>query len=42
MQHRKNRQELAGKTAGWKAVLNTLTIDYDERIAANTTNRAKR
>ncbi|MEZ5279000.1 MAG: IS256 family transposase [Acidimicrobiales bacterium] len=29
---RKNRQDLIGKTNGWKAVLNTLTVHYGERI----------
>jgi hypothetical protein len=35
-QQRKNRQDLAGKTSGWKTILNPLTIHYGERIAANT------
>ena len=29
---RKNRQDLIGKTNGWKAILNALTIHYGERI----------
>jgi transposase-like protein len=37
-QQRKNRQDLAGKTNGWKTILNTLTIHYGDRIAANTIN----
>jgi hypothetical protein len=29
---------VAGKTSGWKTILNTLTIHYGERIAANSTS----
>ncbi|WP_419838681.1 hypothetical protein [Candidatus Poriferisodalis sp.] len=31
---RKNRTNLAGKTNGWKAILNALTVHYGDRIAA--------
>lgn len=37
-QRRKNRSDLTGKTNGWKTILNTLTVHYGERIAANTIN----
>jgi transposase-like protein len=37
-QRRKNRQDMTGKTAGWKTILNTLTVHYGERIQASTTN----
>jgi len=39
-QMRKNRQDLTGTTttSGWKTILNTLTIHYGDRIAANTIN----
>jgi transposase-like protein len=37
-QKRKNRQDMTGKIAGWKTILNTLTVHYGERIAANTIN----
>ena len=30
---RKNRTNLTGKTNGWKAILNTLTVHYGNRIA---------
>ncbi|WP_420431788.1 IS256 family transposase [Candidatus Poriferisocius sp.] len=30
---RKNRSNLTGKTNGWKAILNTLTVHYGDRIA---------
>jgi len=30
---RKNRENLTGKTNGWKAILNTLTVHYGDRIA---------
>ena len=30
---RKNRTDLIGKTNGWKAILNTLTVHYGDRIA---------
>ena len=30
-----NRSDLIGKTNGWKHILNTLTIHYGDRIAAN-------
>jgi putative transposase len=29
---RKNRQDLVGRVHGWKAILNTLTVHYGERI----------
>jgi hypothetical protein len=29
---------MTGKTNGWKTILNTLTIHYGDRIAANTIN----
>lgn len=29
---RKNRQDLVGRTAGWKDILNTLTVHYGARI----------
>lgn len=32
---RKNRQDLIGKTHGWKTILNTLTMHYGDRIAAH-------
>lgn len=35
-QQRKNRSDLSGKTNGWKHILNTLTVHYGDRIAANT------
>jgi putative transposase len=35
-QLRKNRQDMAGKINGWKTILNTLTVHYGDRIAANT------
>ena len=31
---RKNRSNLTGKTNGWKAILNTLTVHYGDRSAA--------
>lgn len=31
-QRRKNRQDLVGRTNGWKIVLNTLTVHYGDRI----------
>jgi transposase-like protein len=37
-QRRKNRSDLTGKTNGWKTILNTLTVHYGDRIAANTIN----
>ncbi len=37
-QQRKNRSDLTGKTNGWKSILNTLTVHYGDRIAANTIN----
>jgi transposase-like protein len=37
-QKRKNRSNMSGKTNGWKNILNTLTVHYGERIAANTIN----
>jgi hypothetical protein len=27
---------MTGKTNGWKTILNTLTVHYGDRIAANT------
>ena len=32
---RKNRENLTGKTNGWKAILNTLTVHYGDRIAGH-------
>ena len=32
---RKNRENLTGKTNGWKAILNTLTVHYGDRIASH-------
>ena len=29
---------MTGKINGWKTILNTLTIHYGDRIAANTIN----
>jgi hypothetical protein len=37
-QLRKNRSDLTGKTNGWKTIVNTLTVHYSDRIAANTIN----
>jgi putative transposase len=37
-QQRKNRQDLTGKINGWKTILNTLTVHYGDRIAANDIN----
>ena len=37
-QKRKNRQDMTGKINGWKNILNTLTVHYGDRIAANTIN----
>jgi putative transposase len=37
-QKRKNRQDMTGKTTGWKTIINTLTVHYGDRIAANTIN----
>jgi putative transposase len=37
-QRRANRADMTGKTNGWKSILNTLTIHYGDRIAANTIN----
>jgi transposase-like protein len=34
-QRRPNRTNLTGKTNGWKAILNALTVHYGDRIAAN-------
>lgn len=31
-QNRKNRQDLIGRTNGWKAILNVLTIHYGDRL----------
>ena len=33
-QKRKNRENMTGKTNGWKNILNTLTVHYGDRIAA--------
>lgn len=33
---RKNRQDLIGRTAGWKPILNALTIRYADRIPTNS------
>jgi putative transposase len=33
---RKNRQDLIGQTAGWKPILNALTIRYADRIPTNS------
>ena len=33
---RANRQDLTGKIAGWKSILNTLSIHYGDRITAAT------
>lgn len=30
---RHNRQDLIGKTNGWKAILNVLTVHYGDRIS---------
>jgi putative transposase len=37
-QQRKNREDMTGKVAGWKTILNTLTVHYGDRIAANSIN----
>ena len=37
-QKRKNRANMTGKTNGWKTILNTLTVHYDDRIAASSIN----
>jgi transposase-like protein len=37
-QRRKNRSDMTGKMNGWKTILNTLTVHYGDRIAANTIN----
>jgi putative transposase len=37
-QKRKNRENLTGKTNGWKNILNTLTLHYGDRIAASSIN----
>jgi hypothetical protein len=31
-QHKPNRANLSGKIAGWKNILNALTVHYGERI----------
>ena len=33
---RKNRQDLIGRTSGWKPILNALTIRYADRIPTNS------
>ena len=33
---RNNRDNLTGKTNGWKTILNTLTVHYGDRIADHT------
>jgi hypothetical protein len=38
VQRRKNRQDMTGKIAGWKTILNTLTVHYGERITAASIN----
>jgi putative transposase len=35
-QRRKNRQDMTGRIAGWKSILNTLHVHYGERIQAAT------
>ena len=35
---RPNRENLTGRTNGWKHILNTLTIHYSDRIAAATSH----
>ena len=37
-QQRKNRSDMTGKINGWKNILNTLTVHYGDRIAAQTIN----
>ena len=33
--HRPNRKNVDGKTIGWKSVINTLTLHYEDRITIN-------
>jgi hypothetical protein len=33
--HRPNRKNIDGRTAGWKAAINILTMYYDDRITIN-------
>ena len=33
---RPNRENLVGRIAGWKHILNTLTVHYGDRIEAAT------
>src|SRR2546425_969257 len=35
-QQRNSRQDMTGKINGWKTILNTQTVHYGDRIAANT------
>ena len=35
---RKNRENMTGRTNGWKAILNALTVHYGDRIAASSIN----
>jgi putative transposase len=30
---KKNRENMTGRISGWKAILNTLTVHYGDRIA---------
>ena len=36
IERRKNRSNPTGRINGWKSILNTLTIHYNDRIAAVT------
>ena len=38
IQRRKNRSDLTRKMNGRKSILNSLTVHYGDRIAANTIN----
>jgi hypothetical protein len=33
--HKPNRKNVDGKTVGWKSVINTLTLYYEDRITIN-------
>ncbi len=33
--HRPNRPNVTGKTVGWKSVINTLNLYYEDRITIN-------
>ena len=35
---RTNRANMSGRTSGPKTILNTLIVNYDDRIAASTIN----